>query len=136
MISPDFFTSRTLNDLSPLEMMTFAGCWCHADDRGRFEDDEMMVRAAIWVRRKPITDAKVRGHLNALIDAGVLCRYSVNGYAFLHVKSWDEWQKINHPTPSKFPPCPDHEPEAWAIFLDGTDSALEKFREGYGRTTG
>lgn len=129
MIAPEFFSSRTMNDLAIHTMVTFEGCWCFADDAGRFDDDEVMVKAAVWPRRKQMTETKVRADLNALAAAGVLCQYVVNGFPLMHVTAWNEHQKINHPTPSKLPPCPEHEPEAWAVFESALDPALDKFRD-------
>lgn len=127
MLDPDFFTSSTLNALPIQTMMTFAGIWCYADDYGRGEDDETMVKATVWPRRRAVTEAKVRSDMNVLTDAQVLCRYTVNGYALLHVVNWTEHQKISHATDSKLAPCQEHEPEAWAIFGMSAEPALRKF---------
>lgn len=132
MLSPEFFTSATMNAL-PIEVaVTFAGMWCWADDYGRGEDDEAMVKAAVWPRRRRITEKTVRVHMDALIGAGVLCAYSVNGIRLVHVVSWKEHQKISHPTASKLAPCREHEPAAWESFVNGSDSVLHKFRNDSG----
>jgi hypothetical protein len=110
MIDPAFFLSKTMNALPIPVMVTFAGIWCWADDYGRGEDDAALVKAAIWPRRKGITERHVQAHMDALVDAGVLCRYEADGYAVVHVLSWDEFQKVSHPTASRLPECPkDHE---------------------------
>ncbi|MBP8882820.1 MAG: hypothetical protein KBG77_17180, partial [Dermatophilaceae bacterium] len=79
MLAPEFFTSSTMNALPVEATFTFAGIWCWADDYGRGEDDETMVKAAVWPRRRKFTERVVRSHMDALITAGVLCAYSVNG---------------------------------------------------------
>lgn len=129
MIAPEFFTSSTMNGVPITTMLTFAGIWCWADDFGRGEDDETLVKAAIWPRRRSMTEKKVRDDMDALIGTGVLCQYAVNGHRLLHVVAWHEHQKISHPTKSKLPPCPEHNPEAWQVFLIDTDPATEKFRD-------
>jgi hypothetical protein len=129
MIAPEFFTSGTMNALPVHTMVTFAGFWCYADDYGVGEDDETMVKAAAWPRRRSMTEKKVREDLDALVAAGVLCQYEVNGYRMLHVVSWSEHQKISHATPPKLPPCREHEPEAWVGFANGDDKARAKFRD-------
>lgn len=129
MVDPNFFTSRTMNDLPVVTMLTFAGIWCYADDYGRGEDDETMVHAAVWPRRSTMNAKKVRADLDALAHVGVLCRYEVNGFRLMHVTSWAEHQKISHPAKSKLPPCPTHEPEAWAVFLEDDDQEREKYRD-------
>lgn len=134
MIAPEFFISRTMNDLSVQTMVTFAGIWCWADDFGRGEDDETLVKAAVWPRRRGVTEKKVRADMDALIACGVLCQYAVNGHRLLHVTSWHEHQKISHPTKSKLPPCPEHESEAWSAFQVNDDHALHKFRSDSGNS--
>lgn len=113
MIHPSFFTSKPLNDMPIPCMITFAGIWCWADDYGRGEDDPVLVEAAIWPRRKAVTERHVAQHMDALVEAGLLCRYTVDGARLIHVTHWCEHQKVSHPTPSKLAPCPEH---------DGSDS--------------
>lgn len=129
MIDPAFFVSRTLNALPVTAMVTFAGFWCYADDYGRADDDAVMIAAEVWPRRPTMSAKKVRADLNGLVTSGVLCQYEVNGYALLHVTAWSEHQKISHPAKSKLPPCPDHEPEGWAVFIADDDAERAKFRD-------
>lgn len=128
MLHPDFFTSATMNDLPMSAMVTFAGVWCWADDYGRGEDDAALVKAAVWPRRRTMTEKKVQSDLDALVGAGVLCRYEVTGHALIHVTNWGEHQKVQHPTKSKLPPCRAHEPEAWDEFMAADDPTTDKYR--------
>lgn len=128
MIHPDFFTSATMNALTVQQMLTFAGIWCWADDFGRGEDDESLVKAAIWPRRKSITEAKVRADMDALVAHGVLCRYEVAGESLVHVTNWNEHQKVSHPTKSKLAPCSVHEVDEWEKFVAGDFPAMARFR--------
>lgn len=132
MLSPDFFISRTMNDVSIQTMLTFAGIWCWADDFGRGEDDETLVKATVWPRRRSVSESKVRADMDTLVAKNVLCQYVIEGHALIHVINWREHQKISHATRSKLPPCPEHEPEAWATFLIDDDPALAKFRSDSG----
>lgn len=134
MLSPEFFTSRTMNELPIQTMLTFAGLWCYVDDTGRGEDDTVMVKAAIWPRRKAIKEAKVEADLALLDQRFLVCRYSVGGVDLLHVVNWAEHQKISHPAKSKLAPCRHHEPAAWEFFRTDDDPALDKFRRGSGGT--
>lgn len=128
MIHPAFFLSRTMNDQPVTTMMTFAGIWCWADDYGRGEDDPTLVKAAVWARRKSMTEAKVAQAMNALVADGTLCRYEVGGVGIIHVTHWKEHQTVSHPTPSKLPPCPIHQADDYEKFLSGSDPATERFR--------
>lgn len=134
MLAPEFFTSATMNAVSVEAMVTFAGIWTWADDFGRGEDDETLIKAAVWPRRRAVTEKKVRAYIDELIETRVLCAYVVNGIRLLHVTSWREHQKISHPTKSKLAPCQEHEPEAWSAFAIDNDHALEKFRSDSGKT--
>lgn len=132
MLSPEFFTSATMNALTVEEMLTFAGVWCWADDFGRAEDDESLAKAAIWPRRRAINERRVRAFLDNLARSEVICLYSVNGIKLLHVVSWQEHQKISHPTKSRLAPCEKHEGSAWLEFAQDGDAALHKFRSDSG----
>ena len=132
MVKPEFFTSATMNELPIETMVTYAGMWCWADDDGRGEDDAAMVKAAVWPRRRKITERVVRTHMDALVAAEVLCAYSVNGIPLVHVVAWDEHQSISHPTKSKLAPCREHEPDAWDEFLNEEGTARHKFRTDSG----
>lgn len=132
MLAPEFFTSATMNAVSVESMLTFAGIWTAFDDFGRGENDETLIKAAVWPRRRAMSERKVRACIDELIESRVLCAYTVNGIDLLHVTSWREHQKISHATKSKLAPCQEHEPEAWAAFAIDDDHALAKFRTDSG----
>ena len=132
MIHPDFFTSATLNALPVTTMLTFAGIWTWADDYGRGEWAPDLVKAAVWPRRKSMTEAKVEAAMAQLVEAHVLCYYEVAEHALLHVTAWSEFQQVSHPAKPKLPPCITHEPGDYADFLNASDVAREKFRNASG----
>lgn len=132
MIHPGFFTSHTLNALPVTTMLTFAGIWTWADDYGRGEWAPELVKAAVWPRRKAMTEAKVEAAMHELVQAGVLCYYEVADHALLHVTAWSEFQQVSHPGRPKLPPCPFHEADQFEAFLNDSDMAREKFRKGSG----
>jgi hypothetical protein len=132
MLSPEFFSSAPVNRLPYTAMITFAGLWCYFDDYGRGEDDPALIKAAIWPRRRAMTEAKVAHDVDVIEAEGLICRYShtaghlssrelstvkewqsyhpvIATRRVIHIPSWAEHQKISHPTPSKLPPCPEHE---------------------------
>lgn len=139
MLSPEFFSSAPVNRLPVTAMVTFAGLWCYFDDYGRGEDDTALIKAAVWPRRRSMTEAKVRADMELIAAEELVCRYEsckeqaksssegANGTVTLlsryqpqrliHSPSWDEHQKISHKTPSKLEPCPKHEPEAHEDYL-------------------
>lgn len=132
MIHPDFFTSMTMNALPVTTMLTFAGIWTWADDFGRGEWAPELVKAAVWPRRKSMTEAKVETAMAGLVEAEVICYYEVADHALLHVRAWDEFQQVSHPAKPKLPPCPFHEVDDYEDFLKDSDVAREKFRNTSG----
>ncbi|MEU3020831.1 hypothetical protein ABZ635_25995 [Nocardiopsis sp. NPDC007018] len=101
-IKPDFFTSLTIADLTKEARLTFIGLWTHVDDEGRCVDDARLVKAAVW----PLDDRTAKDvdvDLWEISDAGLVLRYAVDGKKFIAVSGWQEHQRINRPTPSKFP---------------------------------
>ena len=101
-IKPDFFTSLTIADLTQEARLTFIGLWTHVDDEGRCVDDARLVKAAVWpLDERTAKDIDV--DLWEISDAGLVLRYTVGAKKFIAVTGWKEHQRINRPTPSKFP---------------------------------
>lgn len=132
MISPEFFTSGPVNRLSIPAMVTFAGLWCYLDDYGRGEDDPALVKATVWPRRRSQTDKHVARDLDSIAREGLLCRFVIADVRLIHIPSWNEHQKISHKTPSKLPPCPDHEPGEYAAYLRERGDGRDRFRKNSG----
>ena len=110
-IKPELFTSRVVSAWPHAVRWTFAGLFTYLDDQGRGEDDARLVEAALYCRDDKTGVRKVETHLDLITKEGPLCRYSVGGIRYMHITSWGEHQRVNRPTPSKFPPCPVHEEE-------------------------
>ena len=131
MLWPAYFSSDQLARLSLAACRTFEGFWCYADDKGRMPYDPDQLWGDVWLKRRKVdhvTVEDVEGHLDLLVDNGQLCEYEVGGGRFLHCISWSEHQKINHPTPSKLPPCPHHEGREWASWWRSDDTATARWR--------
>jgi hypothetical protein len=105
-IKPEFWVSRTNSRLSHAARLTFIALWNYCDDEGRGVDESRLVKAAAWPLDDGITASVVAGHLDELEALGLIVRYSVDGASYLAVRSWNEHQKIDRPTPSKFPSPP------------------------------
>jgi len=132
MLSPEFFSSAPVNELPIPAMVTFAGLWCYFDDFGRGEDDAALVKAAVWPRRRSQTVLKTGNDIDLLVSNKLLCRYEVGGVSLIHSVSWQEHQRISHPTPSKLPPCPEHEPDDYAAYLRLRGDGRDRFRKDSG----
>ena len=132
MLSPEFFSSAPVNRLPIPAAMTFAGVWCYLDDFGRGEDDAALIKAAVWPRRSTQTVQRTGKDLDLIAAENLICRYEVGGTALIHSPSWKEHQKISHPTPSKLPPCPEHEPDEYAAYLRQRGDGRDRFRNDSG----
>ena len=109
-VKPALFTSKTVSRWPVGVRWTFAGLFTFLDDRGRGHDEPRLIKAEVYPLDDRMTAAKVDQHLATIAEDGTLCRYEVDGEAFLHLPTWREHQRINRPTPSKLPACPTHEP--------------------------
>lgn len=90
--------------------------WGYLDDKGRGEDDLMLLKADLFPLDRDVTEKKLDDWLDQMSqkpehdpnEPPPLCRYEVRGRRFLHATKWGH-QKISHPTNSRIPPCPTHE---------------------------
>ena len=80
------------------------------DDEGRAKDQPSVFNGYLWPLRADAhtTDAMI-SDISALVEAGLLCRYSVGGQDYLHDPAWQGRQKIARPIPSILPGCPTHD---------------------------
>jgi hypothetical protein len=101
-IKPEFFTSLSNADLSIPARLTFIGLWTHADDQGRCVDDARLIKAALWPLERSVK--AIEADLDELDQGDKIQRYEVAGRRFLSVTEWLTHQRINRPTPSKYPP--------------------------------
>lgn len=111
-IKPDAFKSDSLSQVPRGVRWTFAGLWTYLDDDGYGRDNVRLIKAALYPLDEDITGDIVEDDLKQLEAVGCICRYEVDGTAYLHIpkrpdKGWDH-QKINRPTPTKFPLCSEH----------------------------
>lgn len=101
-IKPEFFTSLSNADLTIPARLTFIGLWTHADDEGRCVDDSRLIKAAIWPLERSVK--AIESDLAELEKGNKIHRYIVDSRHFLLITEWLTHQRINRPTPSKFPP--------------------------------
>lgn len=130
MVSPELLTSLTVQSIPVRARYAFVALWMYCDDAGRGVDDARLVRSHTWPV-DDITAEQAEDDLVMMADAGLICRYSCGSRQLLHIPSWHEWQKPQHPTPSRRCPCPRHEAEVAPLFHEDHRNA----HEGYGTPT-
>jgi len=107
-IKPSMFSSLTVCAWPVDVRWTFAGLFTYLDDYGRGLDEPRLVKAELWPLDDRMTAKKVDEHLDLIASTGPLCRYESGGSRYFHITSWREHQRVNRPTDSKIPLCPNH----------------------------
>ncbi|KOT76378.1 hypothetical protein ADK70_38540 [Streptomyces rimosus subsp. pseudoverticillatus] len=109
-IKPEAFESEDLASVSVTAERTFYGLLTLADDSGRFRDHPAIIAGRLWALRAEHTAAHVAADLEQLAGAGLICRYTgCDGRTYLHIVTWQRHQKIDRPSASRVPRCPEHQ---------------------------
>lgn len=101
-IKPEFFTSERMALLDHTDRLLFVGLWTHVDDEGRCIDNPVLIRNAVF----PLDDLsaeRIQEGLRRLQELGRVERYTVDERRYLCITTWEEHQKISHPSKSKLP---------------------------------
>lgn len=109
VIKESICDSERINQLSPLEEITFYRLLVNADDYGCFDAREMVVKSRLFPL-KDIKPAEVKKLLSRLSDVGLIRLYTVTGKPFLQVNKWTEHQRLRvsrhkYPTPDDADEC-------------------------------
>ena len=106
MISPSMWESLSFSELSDFAKLVFVSLISHADDEGR----GMAKAATITNITFPNDDnrrvADVKKALSEIALKMSVQFYSVDGREYYVMTNWLDYQTINKPTKSKFPPPP------------------------------
>jgi hypothetical protein len=109
-VHPSDAQDERLAQLPLTAAYTYAYLATVLDDAGRAKDQPAVLNGYLWpLRADEHGTADMAADLDVLVDAGVLCRYSVGEASYLHDPAWRTRQRIPRPTPSTLPPCPTHE---------------------------
>lgn len=106
MISPEIWESSSFSKLTDFAKLIFIGLISNADDEGKGKANPGYIRSKLFPNdeERRVTDIK-----KALSDIALtmsITFYEVNGDSLYHLTNWARWQKIDRPTPSKFPNPP------------------------------
>lgn len=102
-IKPEFFKSETLELCEDFTKLLFIGLWTYVDDDGRGVYNARLIRGELFPLRDSLSLDELELHMQALVDAGLVAIYEVDGRRYLWVRAWREHQKVNRPTASKLP---------------------------------
>jgi len=102
-IKPEVLTDAKSVKLGDMAWRLWVSTWLMADDEGRFPADPLIVAGQIFPGR---SSASVEKALGEVVRAGMITLYQVNGDRFGQINGWRKHQKINRPSPARFPaPC-------------------------------
>ncbi|MFC9488549.1 hypothetical protein ACFTZM_21000 [Streptomyces hydrogenans] len=122
-IKPEAFVSESLAEVSVEAERTFFGLLTQSDDHGRHRDNAAIIAGLLWPLRAEHTSVHVEDDLHQLANAGLICRYTgCDGRRYLHIVTWSEHQKIDKPSQSRIPTCPQHQTAARCAPCKGTCS--------------
>ncbi|MGW8765817.1 hypothetical protein ACWGN5_25285 [Streptomyces sp. NPDC055815] len=109
-IKPEAFVSESLAEVRVEAERTFFGLLTQADDHGRHRDNAAIIAGLLWPLRAEHTSVHVEDDLHQLAAAGLVCRYTgCDGRRYLHIVTWSDHQKIDKPSQSRLPSCPQHQ---------------------------
>ncbi|MFG2816221.1 hypothetical protein [Streptomyces sp. NPDC048410] len=109
-IKPEAFTSESLAEVTVEAERTFYGLLTQADDHGRHRDNAAIIAGLLWPLRAEHTSVHVEDDLHQLATANLICRYTgCDGRRYLHIVTWSDHQKIDRPSQSRLPSCPQHQ---------------------------
>lgn len=109
-VHPDDAQDERLASLPLTAAYTYVYLPTVLDDAGRAKDQPAVLNGYLWpLRADEHNTAAMAGDLDALVAAGLLCRYTVDGQSYLHDPQWRTRQQVARPDPSLLPPCPVHD---------------------------
>lgn len=139
-IKPDFWTDGNMVKLSPFARLLYIGIWNFTlCDHGHVADDAMKLKLQIL----PMDDVDIEALLAEVMDQGRVTRVIAgDGRTYLHVKRFEDHQKIDPRWKTRCPACaqqdslaPAETPVSLGELIETPElsPALPPGREGMGR---
>ena len=106
MLDPGFWASSHNERLIFRQRLLFLGLISNADDEGRVKGNLNFIRALIFPY-DDIESNQIEDDLVKLMEEGLIIRYIHKGLAYIQIAKWQTYQRIDKPTRSILPPCPE-----------------------------
>ena len=120
IIKESICTSDTLNQLSDFEERFWHRLIVNCDDYGRFDARPAILKGRLFPLMEGKTLKDMSNTLSKLASVGLVELYEVDGKPFLHVVTWDKYQRIRAKR-SKFP-----EPNSTCCHLPSDDGKCSR----------
>jgi hypothetical protein len=98
-IKPELWSSERFGECSPLARLLFVAALNFADDAGNLDRSAKQLKAQALPYDAVDADALVA----ELLACGLFIEYQVLDKFYLHIKNFQEHQKIDHPSRSRLP---------------------------------
>jgi hypothetical protein len=95
-VKPEFWSSEQVMECSPIARLLFIGLWNFCDDGGNHVDSDRTIKAEIFPG-DDVSSVDVRRMLDELSANNLICFYTSDSKAYLHVNGWKH-QKIDRPS--------------------------------------
>lgn len=128
MISPSMWESLSFSELSDFAKLVFISLISHADDEGRGVAKAGTVTSFTFPNDENKRVADVKKALSEIALKMSVQFYSIDGRDYYVMTNWLDYQTINKPTKSKFPPPPN-------AGVGGDIRSNGELPHDYGRTT-
>lgn len=101
-IKPEFPQSESMGAISREARLCFILLWTISDDEGRLRAASRMLASLLYPYDNDAAEL-IDGWLEELEREECIQRYKVDGQSYIQIHNWLSHQKIDHPSPSKFP---------------------------------
>jgi len=102
-IKPEFSQSESMGRISRESRLCFIQLWTLADDSGRLRAASRMLASLLYPYDNDAPEL-IDGWLAELERENCIVRYVTEGQHYIEIINWLSHQKIDHPSPSRFPP--------------------------------
>lgn len=103
MIDPNIWQSEDFSKLSTLGKLVFIGLFSLADDEGKGRSNPVYLKSSLFPYEEGIRSADIDKTLSEIGSNMSVIFYTHDGSNYYNLYNWNEWQKIDKPTPSKIP---------------------------------
>lgn len=107
-VKPELRTDLTVASWPITARYAWVLLWGYLDDHGRGIDDPRLLCADLFPLDDNITARKVTEFVDLWVKDGQVCRYEVDGRAYMHAVNWGKHQRTSHPLDSRVPCCLQH----------------------------
>lgn len=103
MIDPGYWSSEHNIRLIFRQRLLFIGLISNADDEGRIKGNPNFIRAVVFPY-DDINQSTIEDDLGLLAAEGLIIKYIHKDLDYIQIAKWDDYQRIDKPSPSKLPP--------------------------------